>query len=849
MKKDKCTSIAFSQGVFYQILDGLKAEVYVTDIDTDEIVFMNQEMKDDFGLQNPEGSICWKVLQQGESGRCKFCPVDTLKQLDRDAVYQWEETNPVTQRIYRNYDCLMTWMDGRTVHLQQSMDVTELRSANTDELTRFMTRKYGKECLKEFLIRSEKEKQTATICLYDVNLLKNVNDTYGHAEGDCLIVAISEAFHHNLLDGEFGFRMSGDEFVIVFLCDKTEALDRIRQIQKEIQACQREYEVSFCFGLAEVSPQVSMGVEELIFLADKRMYEQKRQFHIDWNERLLEKGTETEASEAFVYDKERLYDALVQSTDDYIYVCNMKTGVFKYTKAMAEEFNLPGEVIENAATVWGGRVHPDDKAAFLEANQEITDKRATAHCVEYRALNRKGEWVWVRCRGHLELDAEGEPILFAGFITNLGKKNKIDNLTGLFNRLEFREQIEHLLQKNVLFSVMILGIDDLKHINDLYNRSFGDEVIRIASQKIQSLLPANVTVYRLDGDTFGLIGRETGREGMKILYRTISLNFENQQTYDGKKFYCTLSGGCVCCPEDARFYEDTIRYADYCLEYSKSHGKKQCTYFSQDIPDRRTHELKMKELLRESVEHHFKGFYLMYQPLVCAESGAIIGVEALARWRCEPYGEVSPMEFIPLLESTGLIVEAGKWILQTAIAAARKWIKADPDFVIDVNLSYIQLQDPAFYTTLCAVLEQAQFKPCNLVLELTESYFIEENQRIRYIFQKIRELGVRIAMDDFGTGYSTLGILKELPADIVKIDKTFIRNIESSEFDATLIRFVVALCHSVGIRVCLEGVESHEVYDAVAPMELDMIQGYLFDRPLTEQVFTEKYFTKVGKTV
>lgn len=843
MKPEHGESPTVDLELFNHIMDGLKANIYVTDIDTDEIIFMNQTMKDDFDLPHPEGGICWQVLQEGKTARCEFCPLDDLKQRkDKNYVYRWEEINPVTQREYRNYDCLMTWVDGRVVHLQQSIDVTALNSANTDDLTQLPTRKYGKCKLAELLSWAETENRELTICLYDINLLKEINDTYGHTEGDRLIATIAETVQQNLQGPEFAFRLSGDEFVVAFLGKQREVLKRVEQILANVRKAAQGYEMSFCFGFADFIPSRPASVDELLFSADQRMYEQKRTFHINRNEARLSRGIARRTPDSFVYDKERLYDALIQSTDDYLYICKMKTGVFKYSATMVEDFNLPQQVIGNAAAVWGAKVHPDDKAAFLEANQEISDGRTTAHCVEYRAQNRKGEWVWVRCRGHLELDDYGAPLLFAGFITNLGKKNKIDNLTGLFNKLAFREQVERLLEDQHPFSIMLLGIDDLKHINDLYNRSFGDEIIRIVSQRIQSLLPEGATVYRLDGDVFGLIARDATMEDMKSIYRAVDQNFEGQQTFGSKKYYCTLSGGCLFYPDHACSYEDLIKYVNYCMDFSKKNGKKRCTYYSQNILDERTHALRMVELLRDSIEDQFRGFRLVYQPLVNAKTGEIVGAEALARWECSEFGAVSPMEFIPLLESTGLIIEVGKWILRQALDVSRQWIAKNQSFVIHVNLSYIQVQETDFLDSIRSILEASQFHPHNLVLELTESYFIQVNEQIRSTFRDIREMGIRIAMDDFGTGYSTLGILKEAPADIVKIDKTFIRDISSSSFDATFIRFVVELCHNVGIAVCLEGVETKETYEIVNPMELDFIQGYLFDRPLEETAFDEKYF-------
>jgi len=827
--------------VFNTVMDGMQASLYITDPATDRILFMNRTMREQFGIEHPEGKVCWQVLQKGMHERCPFCPIKTLLESgSENPSHQWEEKNPVTGRTYQNYDSLIRWLDGSIVHFQQSIDVTELKSAYTDELTRMMTRRAGKEALRKTLEKACENGETVTVCMYDVNLLKEINDIYGHAEGDRILAVVAEKVREVLTERDYAFRLSGDEFIVVFLARRKNVQSRMQGVLRKLESGSEAYRIGFCYGLVEVQPDRPISLEEVLTLADERMYEHKRSYHILYNERKRKNGFKIPDMQ-FSYDKERLYHALVQSTDDYVYVCNLKTGVFRYTPAMVEEFGLPGEVIENAAAVWGAKVHENDRQAFLESNQEIADGRATSHCVEYRVMNRHGEWVWVRCRGHVELDDDGEPVLFAGFITNLGKKNNIDHLTGLFNKFEFEDQIQHLLESDPDkgFAVMVLGIDDLKHINDLYDRFFGDEVIRITSQKLRVLLPNGVFVYRLDGDEFGVIARDTGVEGIQKIYRKIRQTFQSQQEYEGKKYYCTLSAGCLFYPQDAQNYLDLFKYAGYSLEYAKSHGKKRCVFYSKDILAYRTRALELVELLRESVENDFSGFRICFQPIVNAVDGTLAGVEALSRWHCGKYGEVSPVEFIPLLEKSGLIIPVGKWVLRTAVRACKSWNR--PGLAVNVNLSYLQLEDSDFVAFLRGALEEEAYSPRDLVVELTESAFAKEDTRVQKIFREIREMGVRIAMDDFGTGYSALGILKKSPADLVKIDKAFIKDIRISNFDATFIRFVVALCHDVGIQVCLEGVETEAEYKVVSEMGLDFIQGYLFGRPMEERDFLAVY--------
>ena len=838
--------------VFDTVLEGMRTSIYVTDPETDKILYMNGFMKHDYGVENPEGKTCWQVLQRGLTERCAFCPVDELLSCgDETPLVEWDEESPVTGRTYRNYDSLVEWVDGSRVHLQQSVDITALVSANTDELTGMMSRRAGKDRLAISLARAAVEGEDVSIVLYDINRLKDVNDQYGHAEGDYLIRSAANALRSEFGPNDYGFRLSGDEFVCVFLGDAASTRAKVEHARRSLTAIPRRtdppYDMGFCFGIAEVDPEAPLEVYEVLALADQRMYEEKRRYHIDRNINELisaeqsGKGVSVDPR-AFSYEEGKLYDALVESTDDYLYVCNMRTGVFRYPRAMGEEFDLPSEVVENAAAVWGSKVHPDDKQVFLESNQEIADARTTRHWVEYRAINRKGEWVRLRCRGRLILDAGGKPLLFAGFIANLGKKSKVDPLTGLFNKFEFEDDVRRRIETmpNEPMSLMMLGIDDLRHINDRYDRAFGDEVIRFVAQRIQSALPEEARVYRLDGDEFAVIVNDDVNV-LRGAYAQLGGMFQRQHDHEGRKFYCTLSGGIARYPVDAETYESLVKYANYALEYAKGHGKKRCVNFSQPILAERVRELELMELLRDSVENGFKGFSLCYQPQVEAATGRVVGAEALARWRCDAYGDLSPLEFIPLLEESGLIVPMGTWVLQHAVDTCKRWRKAIPSFTMSVNLSYRQLDEEGLVPLIVDTLHEAGLPPDSLVVEMTESRFADDAQATHQLFDQLRMQGVRVAMDDFGTGYSSLGVLKTSPADIVKIDRAFIRDIQTSTFDATFIKFVVELCHAVGISVCLEGVETDAEYEVVGGMGLDYIQGFLFGRPLPEDEFERRF--------
>lgn len=846
--------------VFNSLMDSMHANLYITDLDTDEIIFMSRSMRQLFGLAQPEGKICWQVLQKGMTGRCPFCPISQLLKLgDEDVSVVWEEKNTINGRCYENYDSLIRWNDGRLVHLQHSVDVTEVRqltvAARMDELTGLLNRRAGKKLLERALLLGQETGEPVTICLFDLNELKQINDHYGHEEGDRCLAYVSAITKECLRPKDNAFRLSGDEFVIICLNSRlAETEEHMRLILSRLREKRGErgipYDLSFCYGLAEALPRQKVSMSDLLAAADEQMYQQKRLYHIRKAEKKLKARPEEiqRAIDSFDYNREHLYTALIESTDDYIYIGNMKTGVFRYAPAMVREFDLPGEIIPNAAAVWGSRIHPHDKLAFLEANQEIADGRAESHNVEYRAKNRYDQWVWLRCRGHLIRDKEGNPDLFAGIITNLGHKNKIDPATGLFNKFGLEEEI----RRNILdypastFGLMLLGLDDFKHINDLYDRLFGDEVIRLSAQKILSLLPANASIFRMDGDEYAVLIKNIDEGDFERIYRQIQTLFPRQQEYNGKKYFCSISAGCALYPVDADNYPDLLKFANYSLEFSKLHGKNRYTVFSSDILSHKERALRLTELLRESVEKDFQGFSLCYQPQVETLTGRVVGAEALCRWRCEEYGEISPVEFIPLLEQSNLIIRAGKWIFYTAARQCAEWLKLSPGFVMSINLSYFQPLDEGFLRFVDRVSEETSLPPANLMVELTETHLVKEDKIIRRVFLELQSRGIAIAMDDFGTGYSSLGLLKNTPVDLIKIDRVFVKDIQENTFDAAFIRSIVALCHDVGKQVCLEGVETEGEYKVARDSGMEYIQGYYFGRPLPAEDFARKHLSNNG---
>lgn len=548
-------------------------------------------------------------------------------------------------------------------------------------------------------------------------------------------------------------------------------------------------------------------------------------------------------------DMDTLYEVLSNSTDEYVYICDPITNTIRYPQKMLEEFDLPQEIITDPLPHWKKIIHPDDWEKFYETNMASFGGTLSYHIVEFRAKNRKGEWVWLQCRGIVLENEHKQPYIFGGYLSNLGRRNKVDNTTGLLNKHEFHMRIDEWLEsKDHSFGLLLLGIDNFKHINKLYEREFGDQILREVAQKIQSLLYYDAEIYRLDSDTFGILVKDADKEKLYQIYLTIQSEYAYQKSYKGKKYYCTFSAGACFAPLDGDRYALLFSCLENAMLCSKRRGKNRMSFFSKEIAEENNHYLLLSELLRESVEQDCKDFYLVYQPQIDVKTSRIKGVEALLRWKNEQFS-IGPNEFIPILEENGLIHEVGRWVITQALQTCKEWNQEFPELTMSINISNKQVfpilpDGEDIFTYIEQQIQQFKVNKQNVILEFTESSFAMDLAYLKEQMEMMRREGINMAIDDFGVGYSSLGLLKGTPVNIVKLDKVFVDDIVDSEFDANFIRLVSELCHSSKIQLVQEGVETEKQCAIIKTLGPDIIQGFYFDRPQSKQHIYERYIQK-----
>ena len=409
-----------------------------------------------------------------------------------------------------------------------------------------------------------------------------------------------------------------------------------------------------------------------------------------------------------------------------------------------------------------------------------------------------------------------------------------DLLTELPNRLLFLERIAHALKSGVgpehQLAVMCLDIDRFKMINDTLGHDVGDALLRKIATLLQSLVEDGDTVARLGGDGFGILFEGmTTPDGLAARGRKMLEAFAQPMLVEGHELYIAPSIGIGVYPEDGKDANTLLKNADAALHRSKDQGGNNYQYYSSEMSSKAFERLSLETSLRRAVEH--EEFRVFYQPQIDLVSGKVMGAEALIRWEHPDLGLVSPLEFIPLLEETGLIVPVGEWVLRRACEWAMSQQKSG-EMRVSVNLSGRQFRASGLSDQVKRALTASRLKPELLELEITESVLMQGDKISAANLMALDKSGVRFAIDDFGTGYSSLSYLKRFPIKTLKIDRAFIRDVTDDQDDAAIVTAIIAMAHSLKVDVVAEGVETEQQLDYLRRLGCDLIQGFLISRPL-----------------
>ncbi len=531
-----------------------------------------------------------------------------------------------------------------------------------------------------------------------------------------------------------------------------------------------------------------------------------------------------------------LYEAFAQASEIvYIYVCDMKTDLTRWSENAVDYFNLPGEYIYNTAEVWMQHIHPDDRAVYLEDISAVFGGTRAKHNCKYRALNKYGNYVWVECKGSVIKDGDGAPAVFAGIMTRLDGQNKYDFLTNLMTLNEFYQNDFSVGSG----AVMLMGIDDFRKVITSRGYEFGDNVLVNLAKLFQSACGDEMQVYRFGGDEFLIVKRDGTLEEMTALFERISGEADELKASDGQMLHIEFSGGLSFYPADGTTKEKLINKLENSLGYAKQYNRGHLEVFNQEIAEHQKRAQLLQEDLKNSIRNDFKGFELYFQPLVEREDQSIIGCESLLRWKGEHIKDSCPMEFIKVLEDHGDIQAVGQWVMEQALLHQKKWQEKYPGFHVSFNVSYQQFMNEHFVEALIQKARETGVETNNMIVELTESSEVEEAESLAQVFRRLREEGFTIALDDFGTAYASLQMLMNLPVNYIKIEHSLVKNLAEPghENDYIIIENLLSLCRRLGCSSVVEGVENEVIENAVKKTEATYLQGYYYSRPIPEADF------------
>lgn len=543
-------------------------------------------------------------------------------------------------------------------------------------------------------------------------------------------------------------------------------------------------------------------------------------------------------------DAKALYDLLASVSNDYLYIWDTRADQFQVSPNTVSDFGFEKSGMAHYCQTMLQKIHPRDHERFKKHFTAFWQSRETSFTLNYQMLNATGSYTWVNNRGRIQRNPEtGKPAVILGTMKSLEVCDYVDNVTGLLHHRFCQEKLQSIMDEDpgLRFRLMLLGIDEFNKINTLNSRAFGDRVLRATADKILQILPDEVNLYRYEGDQFLVAGAGATREEMLQIYEQIQRYAMRFHRVDGQPYRFSVSAGMVSYPEDGDNWAELEKKAALALKKAKLNGKNQCIEFVDGMLREQIDKQFLINCMSESVENDFEGFRLVFQPLCDAREFTIIGAEALLRYQMPDGRAISPVDFIPLLESSRLIIPVGRWVLEQAALVCKEWVKWIPGFMMNVNVSYIQLREPDFCRKTEAALRRLGLAPENLVLELTESYFMKEDANVEDALHRFRKQGLHLAMDDFGTGYSSLERLADLDVDIVKVDRFFVQALHTSQHNRDFIESVIRLCHNRRKKVCVEGVETREEWESVRLMNADCIQGFYVSRPVDRDFFFTHY--------
>lgn len=512
---------------------------------------------------------------------------------------------------------------------------------------------------------------------------------------------------------------------------------------------------------------------------------------------------------------------------------------------------------------WFSNIHPEDSHSLSKQwDLLVIDHEDIA--TEIRLINQNRGISWVYIQGTPLHSKDGKLIGFLGSLSDITELKKAqiqmenlafyDPLTGLANRRLFKNRLDKAVKSvqriQTSIALLFLDLDQFKRINDSLGHDIGDALLKEIARRLNNNVRENDTVCRIGGDEFTILLTDINNTNdVHIVAGKILQSLSRPFIINNQEIISTVSIGITLTPEDSIDSNTLMKNADLAMYRAKDLGRNNYQFFSEDMNISILHNLELEKELNIAIKKN--QFVLMYQPKISLLDNSITGVETLVRWRHPDKGLIPPDKFIPIAEETGQIIKIGAWVLEHSCHEMGAMIREGLmpiDSKVAVNLSAKQFSDPNLLKTVINILTQSKIDPLNLELEITESIIMDDVEAAINIMDTIKSRGIHLSIDDFGTGYSSLAYLKRFPIDVLKVDRSFVKDIPEDKTDMAITSAVIAMAHKLSMRVVAEGIETQEQLDFLRNNQCDDGQGYLLSRPLTLPQLHHFLVTKHKKT-
>ncbi len=534
--------------------------------------------------------------------------------------------------------------------------------------------------------------------------------------------------------------------------------------------------------------------------------------------------------------------------NDYLYVFDLKEDYYVISKHATERFILPSDKFYNATKKHEDFVYPEDISMLGKEIEQIKAGKKKFHDMKYRWLDKHNNPVWINCRGSVLFDENTQPHYLVGCINEIGVKPEADNVSGLLGEYALDRYIKDTCTDNIPDGFIIrMSIDNFSTINADFGMSYGDFILKRTAECILESIKPTQKLFKAGSDEFIIVDFNGSSINEAVdIYKQCKKHINNFIENNRYNTIYTLSAGIINTRDITLEEENYVKLSEFALKTAKDNGRNNYYIYSKTDYDSYKRKLYISKALHNAVNEDFKGFQVFYQPVVDASIYMLTGAEALMRFSIKKEGVdeceyISPVEFIPVLEETGLIIPAGRWILEQSAKQCSIWNEHVKDFRVNINVSYIQVMKSDVFSDIMSVIDKYSLQPSCIGIELTESGYLDSSTHFNHLWRKLKDNGVYVILDDFGTGYSNLHCLSDLKPNYIKIDRTFTLKALRNKYDYELMTYIIDMAHSLGLKLCIEGVETSDDLRQLRDPGADYIQGYLFGKPYPAVEFEKRY--------